>query len=205
MRLSRESMSHRPPINRSRPRASRRRGEFTADSMPRSESREQDGAFPGVNEGKRVLVPGHGGGCWTWYSDDEGATWERSNKINSPPHKVGGVHQGTRWNHGMVEATIIELKDKKLRYEDALNSVQSARELGVVPGGGACLAHIQDIFEAEVMEAMEGEDERQGAAILFKAMGAPCMQVAENAGIEGAVILAKVQALCREKGVSWYR
>ena len=99
-------------------------------------------------------------------------------------------------------ATETELKDKKLRYEDALNSVQSARELGVVPGGGACLAHIQNTFEDEVMDAMDNDDERQGARILFQAMGAPAMQVAENAGIEGAVILAKIQNLCEEKGVS---
>lgn len=100
-------------------------------------------------------------------------------------------------------ATETELKDKKLRYEDALNSVQSARELGVVPGGGACLAHIQNVYQDEVMDAMEGDDERQGAMILFNAMGAPCMQVAENAGIEGAVVLAKIQALCEDKGFGW--
>lgn len=99
-------------------------------------------------------------------------------------------------------ATETELKDKKLRYEDALNSVQSARELGVVPGGGACLGHIQNVYKDEVLDAMDGDDERQGALILFNAMGAPCMQVAENAGIEGAVVLAKVQALCEENGVS---
>ena len=99
-------------------------------------------------------------------------------------------------------ATETELKDKKLRYEDALNSVQSARELGIVPGGGACLAYIQDNFMDEILEQMDNEDEKSGANILFQAMGAPCMQVAENAGIEGAVILAKVQDLCRENGVS---
>jgi chaperonin GroEL len=99
-------------------------------------------------------------------------------------------------------ATETELKDKKLRYEDALNSVQSARELGVVPGGGACLAHIQNVYLEEVLEAMDNDDERQGARILFQAMGSPAMQVAENAGIEGAVILAKIQAICDEKGVS---
>lgn len=99
-------------------------------------------------------------------------------------------------------ATETELKDKKLRYEDALNSVKSARELGVVPGGGACLAHIQDVFKDEVIAAMDNEDEAQGAQILFKAMGAPAMQVAENAGVEGAVVLSKIQSLCRENGVS---
>jgi chaperonin GroEL len=99
-------------------------------------------------------------------------------------------------------ATETELKDKKLRYEDALNSVGSARELGIVPGGGACLAMLQYTMEEKILSSIEDEDERQGAAILLKAMGYPCMQVAENAGQEGAVVLAKVQALTREKGVS---
>lgn len=67
-----------------------------------------------VNNNKRIVIPGHGGGCWTWYSDDQGQSWSRSNKVQSPPHQPGGVHKGTRWNHGMVEATIIELKNKKL-------------------------------------------------------------------------------------------
>ena len=99
-------------------------------------------------------------------------------------------------------ATETELKDKKLRYEDALNSVDSARELGIVPGGGSTLAHLQQIMHDEILDAMDSDDEKQGALILLKAMTAPCMQVAENAGIEGAVILAKVQKLCEEKGVS---
>uniref|UniRef100_A0A7S2EK38 Uncharacterized protein n=1 Tax=Trieres chinensis TaxID=1514140 RepID=A0A7S2EK38_TRICV len=100
-------------------------------------------------------------------------------------------------------ATETELKDKKLRYEDALNSVQSARELGIVPGGGACLAHLQDTLAEEILAAMDGKDEEAGAQILINAMSAPCMQVAENAGIEGAVVLAKVQALCEEKGFGY--
>jgi chaperonin GroEL len=98
-------------------------------------------------------------------------------------------------------ATETELKDKKLRYEDALNSVQSARELGIVPGGGACLAHIQHKYSEEILAAMANDDERSGAQILLKAMGAPCMQVATNAGIEGAVVLSKIQSLGEEKGV----
>lgn len=97
-------------------------------------------------------------------------------------------------------ATETELKDKKLRYEDALNSVQSARELGIVPGGGACLAYLQNKLEQEVLDGMDGDDERQGAIIVLKAMGAPAMQVAENAGIEGAVVLAKIQNMCEEQG-----
>jgi chaperonin GroEL len=99
-------------------------------------------------------------------------------------------------------ATETELKDKKLRYEDALNSVQSARELGIVPGGGACLAYIQSTYKDEILATMDDEDEKQGALILIKALAAPCMQVAENAGIEGAVVLAKIQELCEQNGVS---
>ena len=100
-------------------------------------------------------------------------------------------------------ATETELKDKKLRYEDALNSVQSARELGIVPGGGSTLAHIQKQFSNEIMDAMDNEDQRQGAKILLDSLGFPAMQVATNAGIEGAVILAKIQTLSEENGVSF--
>mmetsp|Transcript_20779 Transcript_20779/g.48762 ORF Transcript_20779/g.48762 Transcript_20779/m.48762 type:complete len:593 (-) Transcript_20779:79-1857(-) len=97
-------------------------------------------------------------------------------------------------------ATETELKDKKLRYEDALNSVQSARELGIVPGGGACLAYIQDQFTDEILDSFDDEDQRAGAAILMKSLSEPCMQVAENAGVEGAVVLSKIVELTREEG-----
>ena len=99
-------------------------------------------------------------------------------------------------------ATETELKDKKLRYEDALNSVDSARELGIVPGGGACLAALQISMVDKILDAMDSEDEKIGAGILIKALSAPCMQVATNAGIEGAVVLSKVQAAAAEHGVS---
>lgn len=99
-------------------------------------------------------------------------------------------------------ATETELKDKKLRYEDALNSVTSARELGIVPGGGACLAHLQNTLVDKIMDAMDTDDEKSGGQIMIQAMGYPAMQVAENAGVEGAVVLAKIQALSEEKGVS---
>ncbi|CAB9518301.1 RuBisCO large subunit-binding protein subunit alpha, chloroplastic (Fragment) [Seminavis robusta] len=97
-------------------------------------------------------------------------------------------------------ATETELKDKKLRYEDALNSVDSARELGIVPGGGACLAYLQYTMVDKILDGMDGEDEKAGAQIMIAAMGYPAMQVAENAGVEGAVVLAKIQAICEEKG-----
>lgn len=100
-------------------------------------------------------------------------------------------------------ATETELKDKKLRYEDALNSVQSARELGVVPGGGATLAYLQNTLKDKILAGMDSEDEIRGAEIMISAMGAPAMQVAENAGVEGAVVLAKIQMMCEENGFGW--
>lgn len=99
-------------------------------------------------------------------------------------------------------ATETELKDKKLRYEDALNSVQSARELGIVPGGGSCLAYIQDTFTEEILAQFDDEDQKTGAAILMKSLSEPCCQVAENAGVEGAVVLNKIVELTRKNGVS---
>jgi chaperonin GroEL len=99
-------------------------------------------------------------------------------------------------------ATETELKDKKLRYEDALNSVQSARELGIVPGGGSCLAYIQDVYTEELLAQFEDDDEKTGASILLKSLSEPCCQVAENAGVEGAVVLSKIVELTRKNGVS---
>merc|ERR1712048_847202 len=96
-----------------------------------------------------------------------------------------------------------ELKDKKLRYEDALNSVHSAQELGIVPGGGACLAHLQQVLRPKIIDSMDNEDEQEGAKILIKALSAPCMQIAENAGSEGAVVLEKVQNLTKENNFGW--
>jgi hypothetical protein len=70
-----------------------------------------------VNQGKRVIVGFHSlhrTGCGTYYSDDDGITWQRSNSIKTPFHKAGGIHQSPRWNHGAVEPTIIELNDGRL-------------------------------------------------------------------------------------------
>jgi len=100
-------------------------------------------------------------------------------------------------------ATETELKDKKLRYEDALNSVASAKEMGIVPGGGACLARLQDTVYDKILNEVEDEDMKQGAMILMRSIAAPCMQVAENAGVEGAVVLSNVKKLAEEKGFGW--
>ena len=67
-----------------------------------------------IRGGKRILVPSHVGGVWTWWSDDNGKTWNQSNKVQVPAHKPGGIHKGTRWNHGAAEPTVVELKDGRL-------------------------------------------------------------------------------------------
>ena len=87
-------------------------------------------------------------------------------------------------------ATETEMKEKKMRIEDALNATRAAVEEGIVPGGGSAYvvaAKAADKFTA----GLEG-DEKTGAAIVAKALKAPIMQIAFNAGLEGAVILNNV-------------
>ena len=71
-----------------------------------------------IRDGKRIVVAAHNGvtpkGCYTYVSDDDGLTWQRSNTVTSPDHKGGGFHQGIRWNHGAVEPTVVELNDGTL-------------------------------------------------------------------------------------------
>ena len=88
-------------------------------------------------------------------------------------------------------ATETEMKEKKLRIEDALNATRAAVEEGIVAGGGT--AYVQAGIAAEkVVTELEG-DEKTGAAIVAKALQAPLMQIAANAGLEGAVILNQVR------------
>ncbi|KAG8466699.1 hypothetical protein KFE25_008078 [Diacronema lutheri] len=91
-------------------------------------------------------------------------------------------------------ATETELKDKKLRYEDALNSVKCALEAGVVAGGGATLAYLAGRQE-EIFKTMTfvDEDEMRGAEIVFRAITAPIKQIAANAGVDGSVVLDTVK------------
>ena len=87
-------------------------------------------------------------------------------------------------------ATETEMKEKKLRIEDALNATRAAVAEGIVPGGGTAY-----VLAAKAAEALLGElegDEKTGAAIVARALKAPIMQIAANAGVEGAVILNKV-------------
>ena len=87
-------------------------------------------------------------------------------------------------------ATEVEMKEKKLRIEDALNATRAAVEEGIVAGGGtAYLNVIADV--ARVAETVEG-DERTGVKIVLKALEAPVRQIADNAGLDGGVIVNEI-------------
>ncbi len=88
-------------------------------------------------------------------------------------------------------ATEVELKEKKLRVEDALSATRAAVEEGVVPGGGVALIRAQSVLAA--LEAELSGDERTGMAILYRALEDPLRIIAENAGQEGSVVVEAVR------------
>ena len=88
-------------------------------------------------------------------------------------------------------ATEVEMKEKKLRIEDALAATKAAVEEGIVAGGGVALIDAMTAVKAYV-ETIDG-DEKTGAAILLKSLEEPVRQIAENAGIEGSVIVEKIK------------
>ena len=87
-------------------------------------------------------------------------------------------------------ATETEMKEKKLRIEDALNATRAAVAEGIVPGGGTAYVIAAKAAD-KLLSSLEG-DEKTGAALVAKALKAPIMQIAANAGLEGAVILNNV-------------
>jgi len=87
-------------------------------------------------------------------------------------------------------ATEPELKDKKLRLEDALNATRAAVEEGIIPGGGTSQVKASKKLEAKLSQ-FDGE-ERLGAEIVVKALKKPCMQIANNAGFSGEVVIERV-------------
>ena len=95
-------------------------------------------------------------------------------------------------------ATEVEMKEKKLRIEDALNATKAAVEEGIVAGGGAALVNVLGAVE-KIFEDLEG-DEETGARMVAKALTYPMKQIADNAGIDGSVVVAKV----RESGKPGY-
>ena len=89
-------------------------------------------------------------------------------------------------------ATEVEMKEKKLRIEDALSATKAAVEEGIVAGGGTALVNIMPSVEKCLDEL--SEEEKIGAKIVLKALEEPVRQIATNAGLEGAVILNKIKS-----------
>ncbi|MDR1364602.1 MAG: chaperonin GroEL [Oscillospiraceae bacterium] len=89
-------------------------------------------------------------------------------------------------------ATEVEMKEKKLRMEDALAATKAAVEEGIVAGGGVSLINAASEVE-KVVDKLEG-DEKTGAVIVLKSLEAPLRQIAANAGLEGSVIVDKVKS-----------
>lgn len=94
-------------------------------------------------------------------------------------------------------ATEIELKEKKLRIEDALNATRAAVEEGIVSGGGTALVNVQKVVDALELEG----DLATGAKIVSRSLEEPLRQIAENAGLEGSVIVARLKS--EEKGIGY--
>ncbi len=89
-------------------------------------------------------------------------------------------------------ATEVEMKEKKLRIEDALNATKAAVEEGIVAGGGTAYLNAIPVVK-ELLDKVEG-DEKVGVNIVLKALEAPVRQIAENAGFEGSVVVDKIFA-----------
>ncbi|SCG82008.1 60 kDa chaperonin Protein Cpn60 [Proteiniborus sp. DW1] len=96
-------------------------------------------------------------------------------------------------------ATETELKEKKLRIEDALAATRAAVEEGIVSGGGVALVNVIPAVEA-LLDTTSG-DEKTGVSIILRALEEPVRQIAANAGLEGSIIVEKVKA--SEKGVGF--
>ena len=90
-------------------------------------------------------------------------------------------------------ATEVEMKEKKLRIEDALSATKAAVEEGILPGGGTAYLNIIPVIEKLYQETVN-DDEKIGVKIILKALEEPARQIATNAGLEGAIIVEKVKA-----------
>ena len=96
-------------------------------------------------------------------------------------------------------ATEAELEDRKLRVEDAKNATFAAVEEGIVPGGGAALLHLSELVP-EFKATLTDPEEKLGADIVMKALKAPARLIANNAGMEGDVIVEKLMGTSFEQG-----
>ena len=97
-------------------------------------------------------------------------------------------------------ATEVELKEKKHRIEDAVSTTKAAIEEGVVPGGGVALLRSQAAV-LKVAETLKG-DEATGARLVARSLEGPLKQIAENAGLEGGVVVEKVRSLKGSEGLN---
>ncbi len=95
-------------------------------------------------------------------------------------------------------ATEVEMKEKKDRVDDAQHATAAAVEEGILPGGGVALVRCIPIVN-QLADTLEG-DEKTGAKIIARALSAPLRQIAENAGLEGAIILQQVEKLPETHG-----
>ena len=96
-------------------------------------------------------------------------------------------------------ATETEMKEKKHRVEDALQATRAALEEGIVPGGGVALLNAAGSIKLETFEIA---DERTGASIIVRALEEPIRQLANNAGLEGSVVVDKVRGLGKGQGLN---
>jgi len=92
-------------------------------------------------------------------------------------------------------ATEIELKERKLRIEDALNATRAANEEGIVPGGGVALIRVQQELESKLEKmSFESDDEKSGYKILTAALDVPLRAIADNAGAKGDIVVDNVRS-----------
>jgi chaperonin GroEL len=89
-------------------------------------------------------------------------------------------------------ATETEMKDRKLRLEDAINATKAAVEEGIVPGGGTTLAHLTSAVTEWATTNLSG-DELSGSQLVARSLGSPLRRIADNAGQNGAIVLERVK------------
>jgi chaperonin GroEL len=127
--------------------------------------------------------------------DNTDSDWDREKLQERLAKLAGGV--------ALIKvgaATEVELKEKKHRIEDAVSSVRAAIEEGVVAGGGTALIRARDAV-GKVVESLEG-DEKTGAKTVWEALLAPTRNIANNAGLEGSVVVREVEAASGPVGMN---
>ncbi len=127
--------------------------------------------------------------------DNTDSDWDREKLQERLAKLAGGV--------ALIKvgaATEVELKEKKHRIEDAVSSVRAAIEEGVVAGGGTALIRAR-VAVAEVVESLEG-DEKTGAKTVYDALPAPARNIADNAGLEGSLVVREIEDASGPNGMN---